>query len=461
MKIIRRFSPLVLLLVGALAAAGAASPKDAASRKPNQKLPPEVTSFAAAKEQQAKELAQKLNVKVSPDVWAFFTAAKKGDAAKVASLWEKLRKRAGQYEGSWADPTCATPVWSTVLETELAAEQFSLGEPKYAVAFGRDIINSIPAGSIYFGGTDPGRGLVTTLSKSHAQADPFFTLTQNALADGNYLAYLRAMYGARLYMPSAEDSQRCFQEYLADAQQRLKEGKLKTGEDVKEVDNRVTVSGQVAVMSINALLAKVVFDKNPDREFFIEESFPLDWMYPHLVPHGLILKIERKPLETIPPAAVTRDREFWNQQMREMLGDWLQPDTSVRTVCDFAERVFVHKDLAGFSGDPKFVRSDYACKMYSKLRSSIAGVYAWRANDTKAPEEQQRMREAADFAFRQAFALCPCSPEAVFRYVTLLVQEKRVDDAQLIAQTAAKLDPDNGQIKALIQQLKEMGKRGA
>ena len=71
-------------------------------------------------------------------------------------------------------------------------------------------------------------------------------------------------------------------------------------------NGRVQVSGQVAVMSINGLLAKVIFDKNPDREFYIEESFPLDWMYPHLEPHGLIMKINRQPLAELPDDIVGR-----------------------------------------------------------------------------------------------------------------------------------------------------------
>ncbi len=103
---------------------------------------------------------------------------------------------------------------------------------------------------------------------------------------------------------SNEDSARCFKEYLDDAQRRLDHDRrlpneprqIKPGEDVRIVDNRVTVSGQVAVMAINALLTKVMFEKNPDREFYVEESFPLDWMYPHLTPYGVIMKINRNPL---------------------------------------------------------------------------------------------------------------------------------------------------------------------
>ena len=48
-------------------------------------------------------------------------------------------------------------------------------------------------------------------------------------------------------------------------------------------------------------------------------------------------------------------------------------------------------------------------------------MYAWRVSDpdNKDPVAQQRMIKEADFAFRQAFAFCPYSPEAVFRYVNL------------------------------------------
>ena len=82
--------------------------------------------------------------------------------------------------------------------------------------------------------------------------------------------------------PSNEDSQRAFQEYLGDAQRRLDHDKkapneprqIKPGEDVRVIDNRVQVSGQVAVMAINGLLTKVIFDKNPNHEFYVEESFP-------------------------------------------------------------------------------------------------------------------------------------------------------------------------------------------
>jgi len=418
-------------------------------------VPADILAFVARKEAQARQIQNASGLTVAPDIWRYFEAAKKGDYPAVARLWEKLSKRAGQYEGSRADPAVTSELWQTIIETQLACEQFAMGEPKYARAFGQTIINSIPPGSIYFGGTDPGRGLVTALCKSQETGNPFFTITQNALANNLYLQYLEDIYKKQIYIPHTEDSQKAFNEYLQDAQARLKTGKLKPGEDVKIIDNRVQVSGQAAVMTINGLLARVIFDKNPQREFFIEESFPLDWMYPHLAPHGLIMKIHREPLSRISAETLEKDRVYWNEQVKPMLGDWLKPNTSVKDVCDFAEAIFLRKDFSKFQGDPKYVANTNACAMFSKLRSSIAGVYVWRVNQTSDPNEKKEMATAADLAFRQAYALCPYSPESIFRYVNFLMGETRVEDARQIAQTSRRLAPKNAQVRDLAIQLEK------
>ena len=71
----------------------------------------------------------------------------------------------------------------------------------------------------------------------------------------------------------------------------------------------------------------------------------------------------------------------------------------------------------------------------------------------QTPEEKARMTKAADLAYRQALALCPTSPEAIYRYVNFLMKANRLDDAILVAQTGWQLNPDNGQLPALVQQL--------
>jgi hypothetical protein len=250
--------------------------------------------------------------------------------------------------------------------------------------------------------------------------------------------------------------QKGFQEYSTNAQRRLRENKLLPGEQVTEKDGKVQANGQVAVMGINGLIAKTIFDHNPDREFYIEESFPLDWMYPYLSPNGLIMKINRQQLPSLSDATVQADQQYWSQYLQPMLGDWLKDDTSVADVIAFAEKVYLNHDLTGFTGDPVWVQDTWAQKAYSKLRSSIAGVYAWRVGNSKSPEEKEQMTKAADFAFRQAYALCPASPEALYRYANLLVSLDRVNDAQLLAETTLKFDPKNFQVRDLAEHLKTL-----
>ena len=266
-----------------------------------------------------------------------------------------------------------------------------------------------------------------------------------------------------IYCPTPEDSQRCFQEYLQDAQKRLQhdaqfpneQRQIKPGEDVKVIENRVQVSGQVAVMAINGLLTKVIFDHNPKNDFFVEESFPLDWMYPYLTPAGIIMKINREKLPELTEEIVKKDHEFWTQFSDRLIGNWITYDTSVKEIAAFVEKVYLRHDYTGFKGDRKFVRDDQGQKAFSKLRSSIGGIYAWRITDpaNRSGAAQQRMMKEADFAFRQAFAFCPYSPEAVFRYVNLLLSMQRFDDALTVALTCLKLDPYNGQVIDLVNRL--------
>src|SRR5207302_3710252 len=141
-----------------------------------------------------------------------------------------------------------------------------------------------------------------------------------------------------IYSATPDDSQKCFQEYLQDAQRRLQHDaqfpnepkQIRPGEDVKIIDNRVQVSGQVAVMSINGLITKVIFDHNPKNEFFVEESFPLDWMYPYLTPFGVIMKINRQPLPELTDQIVKTDHEFWSQFSGRLIGNWITYDTPVK-----------------------------------------------------------------------------------------------------------------------------------
>src|SRR5205807_1705788 len=104
---------------------------------------------------------------------SFFTAAENGDWRGVFDGLTAMRQsaREGQSSSSGSRLTVVYPVeWAVVNEIGAALEEFAGSEEKYAIAFARDIISSIPPGSIYFGGTDSGRFLVTALSRSHVNA---------------------------------------------------------------------------------------------------------------------------------------------------------------------------------------------------------------------------------------------------------------------------------------------------
>lgn len=378
---------------------------------------------------------------MSPESTVFFTAAERCDWSRlfdaIAAMHRAMREGSSQRAQSAVYPV----EWAVVNEIGAALEAFAGGDEEFAIAFARDIIKSIPAGSIYFGGTDAGRFLVTALSSSHKNGDPFFTITQNALADHrSYLRYLRQMYGDRIYVPTEADANQAISEYEADARKRRTEGKLLPGEMFEEVEGKLEIHGHLSVIAINDLLTRLMFDRNSGREFYIEESFPLGWMYPHLLPHGPILKINRQPLSTMPDETRLRDREFWSRYTSPLLGDWLTVDTALPEILAFVQKVYLQQDMSSFRGNLRYIQNDASQTSFSKLRLSIGGVYAWRAQNTQSEDEKHLLLREAEFAFRQAFVLDPNNPEAVFRFVNLLLGQKRIDDAISLVSTSVALE---------------------
>jgi tetratricopeptide (TPR) repeat protein len=267
--------------------------------------------------------------------------------------------------------------------------------------------------------------------------------------------------------PSLQDYQDCYSEYIYDAQRRLQHDsehpneprQVKPNEGVHVEGGKISIGGQVSVMAINGLLTKVIFDKNPNHEFYVEESLALDWMYPYLEPFGVIMRINRHPIQELSQEAIDKDHAFWSEYSGRTIGNWITYDTTVKQICDWAEDVYLRHDLSHFTGDPRFIRDDDGQKAFSKLRSSIASsIYQWRSRpqNSRSATERPRVTKEAEFALKQAFAFCPFSPEAVINFMNLLLNQPtaRIDDAILILETCHKLDPYNGGITDVIEQLK-------
>jgi tetratricopeptide (TPR) repeat protein len=264
---------------------------------------------------------------------------------------------------------------------------------------------------------------------------------------------------------SLEDLQDCERDYEMDAQKRLLHDRehpneprqIKPGEDVSVDDQgRIRFGGGVLmVMGINSYVTKVMFDANTNHEFYVEESYPMDWMYSYLTPFGVIMKVNRQPLD-LSDEIIERDHLFWSQYSDRLVGNWITYDTTARELCDFVEKVYLRHNYEGFKGDPKFIRDDDAQKGFSKLRSAIgASIYQWRAENSdvaKNPAVRKRLMKEAEFAFKQAFAYCPYS-EGAYKYAELLADTGRPQDAVMVSRTFQKLDPHNKQVQNMVVQL--------
>lgn len=328
--------------------------------------------------------------------------------------------------------------------------------------------------AVLYGGTDPGRFVPTYMIFCESRVAPkdrfqdshfdpqggrnfdrrdVYVITQNALADSTYMSYIRDHYDYSrpdwnnpttltnrpswqnrqlgwawkaldrknmyprepIWIPSELDVQRAFQEYVAGLRNRAPSPE----EQVEIVDGRVSVKGVAGVMNINGILTRWIFDRNKDKHsFYVEESYVIPWMYPYLEPAGVIMKINKDPLP-----APNENPGLWSMIIKR-------------------DRAYWDKLEAEFMARTEFKRDSDAQKTFSKLRSAIGGVYAYR-----------RLAAEAEYAFKQAQRLCAESPEASFRCAQLYMELGRVDDAILTLKALEELDPLNVKIKEARRQL--------
>jgi len=332
--------------------------------------------------------------------------------------------------------------------------------------------------AVLFGGTDPGRFVPTYMifcesrvkpadryqSKWMKASDPsydgstfdrsdVYIITQNALADQTYMSYIRDHYDysrpdpantntlakfmpwqrrvftwawtaldrqndfpkTPIRIPTPEDSQRAFQQFVQD----VEAGRVPPNAEITIDNGRVQVKGALGVMEINGILAKWIFDWNKDKhDFYVEESYVIRWMYPYLRPAGVIMKIEKEPLPSpqqdpaLWAGIVAKDKAYWDQ----LSGDLLARE--------------------------EFCRSLDAKKSFSKMRSAIAGLYLSRG-----------MHREAEYAFRQAVDLCPESPEGSFRLAELYLNQRRFKEARQLIAAYMLIDKYNPSAKGFFEQI--------
>ena len=264
-------------------------------------------------------------------------------------------------------------------------------------------------GAIFYGGTDPGRFVPTYMIYSADVRPDVYLITQNALADNTFMNITRDLYGDTIYIPSLEDSNEAFRKYVDD----VNKGVIQAGADIKIENGKVSVQGVGGVMTINGILAELIFKENKAKhDFYVEESYVIGWMYPYLTPNGIIMKLNREPVASLDPKLVENDHKFW-----EWYTQWLLDQ-------------------------PEFCRDICARKSFSKLRSAIAGIYDYR-----------HMYDEAEYAFKQSIALYPLSPEANFRLAQMYMNVQRYEDADKLIRDFAAADPLNDSAKGFLSQI--------
>ena len=279
----------------------------------------------------------------------------------------------------------------------------------YTNAIPADYPPAMAEGAIFYGGTDPGRFVPTYMIYSADVRSDVYLITQNALADNTFMNITRDLYGDTIYIPSLEDSNEAFRKYVDD----VNAGRIQAGADIKIENGKVSVQGVGGVMTINGILAELIFKENKAKhDFYVEESYVIQWMYPYLTPHGLIMKLNDEPVASLDPQLVANDHAFWGWYTKWLLDQ------------------------------PAFCRDICARKSFSKLRSALAGIYDYR-----------HMYDEAEYAFKQSIDLYPLSPEATFRLAQMYMNMQRFDDARKLIDDFAKEDPLNDSAKGFLAQI--------
>ena len=376
-----------------------------------------LSQFVRNRREVLQKMAEQFKVPVPAEYERLFDALDSGDWNQVTNVFESLNK----LRSSNATEAMTT-LWPVIMETYGVADIVHKWPAQQLLDYGQAVLGSLRPDMVYVGGTDPGRFIPTLLNET-SEGDHHIVLTQNALADATYLQYVRFLYGDRLSALTGDDSHTAFSDYTDDAQKRLMHDQqlpdeprqLRPGEDIQKTDGRVQISGQVAVMAINENLLRMLMKKNPGLTFALEESFPLRSTYADATVLGPIMELGAgNGQNALTPERAAESVDYWRAASQQL-------------------------QSAPVTDDLTLARQAYAKMAAGQARLLLDHNFPAQAEDD----------------FRIANQICPSSPEVVFSYVQLLMQQGRVGDAIPVVENAVKAAPDNPQLGALLEQLQK------
>jgi hypothetical protein len=319
-----------------------------------------------AKQQRAvvHRLAERYKLAVPPEVEKFFAALDAGDWPEAQRIYKLLRD--GDYDGAPHDADLKK-YWRAILEAYGAAEQAQLWPPQQFLDYGNRILDSLPPGMVYVGGTDAGCFICTMLNAT-SDGQQHTTLTQNALADPSYLEYLRATSDGSINFPTSEQLQAAYAQYLQDAQSRHQHDlqypdepkQLLPGEASVFTGEKPAVEGLVAVMNIDGILLHDIVQMNPGISFGMEESYPLASTYTGAAPLGPIyaLNVNGDSQSAITPDAASQAVNYW-QNLAQTLASTPETASSQTAMNAYAHDAAAQGNMLANNNFPVQAAQDY------------------------------------------------------------------------------------------------------
>ena len=297
--------------------------------------------------------------------------------------------------------------------------------------FGHDMLKDLPKGSVFFGGTDPGRFVPTYMILGESTQPPgvkrdpdfdrrdLYIITQNGVGEGLYRRYLADQYGPNRLAPK-----NAFERWLGRADAYPKTTLVfPTEEEIRAAIEKEyakeSAAGTPDPAIAHSVVTRLIWEKNKDsHDFFVEESYPLEWSYDHALPHGLVYQISKEPLKEIPADVVKKDTEFWNAYVKSL---------------------FLN---------PEFLRDYDAQRSFSKLRTTTGHIY-----------QHWKMLKEAEAAYRQSLALWPGNPESLSSLNAMLWERGDYEGVIKMMEPANAADPNNfpmWRMRVLAEKRKEL-----
>jgi hypothetical protein len=358
-----------------------------------------VTQFGQNRRKIATALAARAGVQVPDEVTRFFEAVEAQNWPEIDRLFTELSSLMREEPR----PKDLEACWPAVMDTLGVVAEARKWPAEKLLDYADAILGSLKPGTIYVGGTDPGRFIPTLVNETSA-GEQHIVITQNALADRLYLDYIGFLYKDRMAIPTEEEQRAAFADYLADASKRLEHDlqfpdepkQVAPGESVRFKDGEsgeVLASGHVPVMAVNERLLRRIMEKNPDAGIALEESFPMKSTYPEAALLGPILELRSSaPESNLTSRNAEKAVDYWRQTAEKLLADQEGTDS--------------------FS----------VMATWSKMAAAQANLMADR-----------KLFKEAEETYRLARRIFPGSPEASYGLAQLLADNGQTDDAQEIA----------------------------